>query len=224
MAYTWSHTLDNSNSALSNGAGGIVVGANGTPLLKYSYGNSNSDQRQLFVASAIYELPIGKGKPYLNNIPTAVNYVIGGWQWNNVLTLSSGTPIDISGSTGLNGRPTYHGGCTEDASFQVWLQCPASAFTATPAGTVSNLARNYFHGPGTHTLDTTLSKTVSITERVKTEFRAQVYNLLNTPQFQNPDTNYTDPVNLTAGTGFGVLNTPRTLTNRELELALRVSF
>jgi len=216
LAYTWSHTLDNSNSALSNGAGGMNIGPNGTPLLKYMYGNSNSDQRQLFVASALYELPFGKHGMFLNNIPKAVDYVVGGWQWSNVVTLATGTPIDIS----LNGiRPDYNGGCKLNASGHQWLSCPANAFTM-PAGLVGNLPRNFFPGPGTHTWDTVLGKSVLVTDRVKTEFRVQLYNVFNTPQFQNPDTSFNDYAN----GHFGLLNTPRSLTNRELELVLRVSF
>jgi hypothetical protein len=233
VAYTWSHTLDNSNSALSSVATNpdILIGANGKPLLNTNYGNSNTDQRQLFVASVLYELPFGKGRAYLNDIPKVLDYAIGGWQWNNILVLASGTPIDITGASqsstvGHNTRPNYNGGCSIDASFNVWLKCPAGAFTDPAPGTVGNLARNYFHGPGTHTLDTMVSKTVSVTERVKTEFRAQVYNLFNTPQLQSPDTNYNDAPSITStsASGFGVIGTPRTGTNREIELAIRVSF
>jgi hypothetical protein len=57
-----------------------------------------------------------------------------------------------------------------------------------------------------------------VTQRVKAEVRAQVYNLTNTPQFQNPDGNYTNG-------DFGQLTSPRLApTNRELELAMRISF
>ena len=66
-----------------------------------------------------------------------------------------------------------------------------------------------------------LSKNISFTERFKTELRAQVYNLTNTPQFTNPDTNYND----TGTNGFGILTTPRLApSNRQLELAVRFSF
>ncbi len=97
VAYTWSHTLDNAASSLG-GPGGIVVGPNGTPLLNYQDGNANDDQRQLFAASAIYELPFGRGKRLGGDIPKTADYVIGGWQWNNVIIKATGTPIDISGA------------------------------------------------------------------------------------------------------------------------------
>jgi len=216
-AYTLSRTLDNSADALSNAPNGIVVGNNGTPLLNYQEGHSDNDQRHLFAASVIYELPFGRGKMFGNDIPKAADYVFGGWQWNNVILLATGTPMDIQGGGGLNNRPDYHGGCKTDASAFVWISCSAGAFTA-PAGQIGDLPRNFFTGPGTHTWDTSLTKSFSITERVKTELRAQVYNLTNTPQLEQPDNKYTD-------SNFGQLLTPRLApTNRELELAVRISF
>jgi hypothetical protein len=220
-AYTWSHTLDNSTPGIGGGAGGILVGPNGTPLLNSEYGNSNDDQRHLFAASTIYELPFGRGKMFGHDMSKAEDAVVGGWQWNNVIVLATGTPIDITGApntaNGQNGRPDYHGGCRTGVSWNVWLSCPAGAFTA-PAGLVGTLPKNAFPGPGTRTWDTSLTKNFNITERVKTEFRAQVYNLTNTPQFQNPDSRYGDG-------NFGQMTSPRLApTNRELELAVRISF
>jgi len=215
-SYTWSHTLDNSPSAFGQ-SGGIVLGNNGTPLLQYERGNSDTDQRQLFSLSSLYELPFGHGKQFGSNMPKPLDYVLGGWQWNNVIVLATGTPLDISNGGGANGRPDYHGGCQTGVSWHVWLSCPAGAFT-TPAGLVGNLSRNYFAGPGTHTWDTSMVKNFNITERVVTQLRAQVYNLTNTPQFQSPDAKIGDG-------NFGQLWFPRVApSNRQLELAIRVSF
>jgi len=216
--YTWSHAIDNADDILANAPTGILVGNNGTPLLQYQRGNSNNDQRQLFAAAAIYDLPFGRGRMFGQNMPAALDYVVGGWQWNNIIQLASGTPMDIEGAPNSpNGRPDYHGGCKTNVAWNVWISCPSGAFTA-PAGLVGDLPRNYFPGPGTHTWDTSVVKSISIAERVKTEFRAQVYNLTNTPQFQFPDTNYNNG-------DFGQLLNPRlSPANRELELALRLSF
>jgi hypothetical protein len=219
-AYTWSHTLDDSASAFGT-SGGVLDGPNGTPLLGYEHGNSDTDQRQIFTLSSLYELPFGRGKTFGRDIPKAVDYVVGGWQWNNVVVLETGTPLDISGGGGANGRPDYNGGCKTNVSWHVWIACPAGAFT-TPAGLVGDLPRNAFPGPGTYNWDTSLVKNITISERVTTQLRAQVYNLLNTPQFQNPDTNYKDTSTVN---GFGTLFSTRVSPpNRELELAIRVSF
>jgi hypothetical protein len=223
-AYTWSHTLDDSASAFGT-SGGVLVGNNGTPLLQFERGNADTDQRQIFTFSSIYELPFGRGKAFGNDAPRAVNYALGGWQWNNVILKATGTPIDISGApNSANGRPDYHGGCQTNVSWHIWIACPAGAFTA-PAGPygVGNLERNAFPGPGTFTWDMSLVKNIPIKDRVTAQLRAQLYNVTNTPQFQNPDTNYTNLVS--NGTGFGTLFSTRvTPPNRELELALRVSW
>jgi hypothetical protein len=216
-AYTWAHTLDNSASAFGE-SGGVVVGPNGTPLLQYEHGNADTDQRQIFTLSSIYELPFGRGKAFGNGAPKAVNYIIGGWQWNNVIVRDTGTPLDISmNGSGANGRPDYHGGCQTGVSWHVWISCPAGAFTPA-AGLVGDLPRNAFPGPGTFSWDTSVVKNITIGERVTTQLRAQLYNLTNTPQFQNPDTNFSNG-------DFGQLFSARIAPpNRELELALRVSF
>ncbi len=223
MAYTWSHAIDNSADALStvpSGAQSIVVGSGGVPLLHYQRGNSDNDQRHLFAASAMYELPFGRGKSLGHDVSKELDYVIGGWQWNNIVVLATGTPMDIQGATTLNGRPDYHGGCSTNVSAAVWISCPSGAFTDPGTGTIGDLPRNFFFGPGTHTWDTSLTKNISIFERVKTELRAQLYNVANTPQFATPETHYTYG-------NFGQLNagTIRLApTNRELELAFRVTF
>ena len=219
-AYTWAHTLDNSSSAFGTSVG-VLDGPNGKPLLQYERGNSDTDQRQLFTLSSLYELPFGRGKLLAHDAPKAVDYVIGGWQWNNVVITATGTPLDISNGGGANGRPDYHGGCKTNVSWHVWLACSAGAFT-TPAGLVGDLPRNYFPGPGTFSWDMSLVKNITIGERVTTQLRAQVYNITNTPQFQNPDTRIGDT---STANGFGTLFTPRVSPpNRELELALRVSW
>jgi hypothetical protein len=223
VAYTWSHTLDNTSSTFG-GASGIVVGDNGTPLLHYQHGNSDADQRQNFTASVIYELPFGRGKMIGQNVSRGLDAIIGGWQLNNVIVLASGTPLDITGASatanGQNSRPDYHGGCSTGVSAFVWIKCVPGAFT-NPAGLLGTLHKNAFAGPGTHTWDASIIKNVSFTERIKGELRAQVYNVTNTPQFQNPDTNYND----TGANGFGILTTPRLApSNRQLELAFRFSF
>jgi hypothetical protein len=220
-AYTWSHAFDDSADTLSNAPNGIVVGANGVPLLNYQYGSSDNDARQLFAFSSLYELPFGRGRQFGNDMSKTVDYVVGGWQWNNIIYLASGTPMDITGASTLNGRPDYHGGCKTNVSITVWIACAPGAFTDPGPGTIGDLPRNYFPGPGTRTWDTALMKSFSVTERVRAEFRAQVYNLFNTPQFQVPPTSYTNTGNFGLLTSNGTRLSP---TSRELEVAMRISF
>lgn len=218
-SYTWSHTLDNSNSEFGNGTGSrIQVGPNGQPLLQYNYGNSDTDIRHVFNASTMYELPFGKGRKFMSDAPRALDLLIGGWQWNNIFTFTSGTPVDVYGNpsnlpaSGV--RPNYNGGCVDSGDS---LQCPTGAFTSSPAGTIGNLGRNYFHGPGYHTWDSSIMKQFQVTERVKTEFRMDGFNMTNTLQRDSWVGNLNDG---NFGKSLGV----RKYSEREFQFALRVLF
>ena len=86
------------------------------------------------------------------------------------------------------------------------------------------MPRNFFRGPHRTNLDLTLAKTTNITERLKAEIRVDAFNLLNEVEFNNPDTNIFSPT-------FGQITntdiaTPAALyhTERQLQLALRLSF
>lgn len=223
LSYTWSHTFDNANGGTNDVDNHIVVDNKGNALLNYNYGNATTDIRHYFVGSMIYELPFGRGRQFMTNAPKALDFILGGWQMNNIVTLGTGTAFDANGSNGLNQRPNYTGGCTVTGDLgrsTPWLSCPAGAFTDPGAGVVGNLPRNYFHGPGYHTWDASIFKQFSITERVKTEFRVQAYNLTNTPAFQNPDGGW----NSGSNSSFGTVTNTRFASERELEFALRLSF
>lgn len=235
LSYTWSHTLDNANGGVSGPDSHIVVDNKGNALLDYNYGNSGTDFRHYFVGSMIYELPWGKGRTWLTSAPKALDMLVGGWQMNNIVTLGTGGAFDVTGGSGLNLRPNYKGGCkvTGDLGRNTpWLSCPDSAFSDPGSGNIGTLARNYFHGPGYHTWDASISKQFSITERVKTEFRVQGYNLLNTPAMQNPDgglSTFTATQDKTKSpwanfSNFGRTTNSRFSSERQLEFGLRFSF
>ena len=94
------------------------------------------------------------------------------------------------------------------------LPCPGGVFVAP--GTTG---RDILRGPGSSNIDMSLFKNFSVTERVKAQFRAQAYNLTNTPHFANPNTD------LNQGAGqFGRINSTIPFTYRQLELGLRFTF
>jgi hypothetical protein len=257
VAYTWSHSRDNSNGAFSSGTGAsssgrIFITQQGVDL-PANYGNSDQDQRNVFVASAVYSLPVGRGKMFGTNMNHAIDEIVGGWQLNTIVTLDSGTPIDFSttGSPGtIDNRPDLISfskvprqivGGTTNSNNRTFF----TGVFATPPINASgvftrpgNLQRNAFSGPGYKTMDLGLFKGFHITERVNAEFRAQAYNLFNTPQFNNPDTDIRDGVNVPGSTtifttganstgannGFGSINSIRLNSERQLELAAHINF
>jgi hypothetical protein len=229
-AYTWSHTIDNSNGAFSTTDGGsarIFVDSNGNPLLNLNRGNADQDIRHNFVFSSLYELPFGRGKQFGGDVSTPLNYVIGGWQWNNIVTLQTGTPIDVFYQ---NDSPNNHANLTGPAYVRInhttGLATISGDFSDPGNAAPGNLGRNALFGPGYHSWDTGMTKDFKVTERAKVEFRADVFNLLNHPQFQNGS--FVNALN--NGTIVGGITTTtnpattRFSSERQLQLAVRITF
>jgi len=219
-SYTWSHTMDNADSTFGpNGNPGIIVDNSGNAHLTHNWGNADNDIRHSFVGTALYELPWGRGRMWMNDAPKMVDYVVGGWQWNNIVTLQTGAPMDVNDGGLLYTQ--YKGGCSTGVSEFVWLSCPAGAFThlTTPTG---NLARGYFHGPDVRTWDSSMFKTFSFTERYKMELRLEGINVLNHPLFQNPDGGVTDGTFGQLGPNAG--NSTRLGSERHVQLVARFTF
>jgi hypothetical protein len=223
------------------------------PDLRANYGNSDQDQRNVFVASAVYSLPFGRGQMFGKNVNRAVDEAIGGWQLNTIINLASGNPMDLNttGSPGtIDNRPDLISfnkvpremlGGTTNSNNRTFF----TGVFGTPPINASQvfvrpgtLGRNFFSGPGYKTMDLGVFKGFHITERVTFEFRAQAYNLFNTPQFNNPDTNIRDGVNIPGSTtifttganstgannGFGSISSIRLNSERQLELAAHINF
>jgi Carboxypeptidase regulatory-like domain len=250
-AYTWSHTLDNSNGAFSTVSGGSA-GARffitpAGPSFQLNHGNSDQDQRHAFVSSIVYNLPFGHGQQFGSHVSRLLNEVVGGWQTNAIVTVDGGTPFDVNtnGIGNIDNRADVvqfqHvarglvGGGGSIASRVTYF---TGTFAPPPTGPNSvylragDVERNQFYGPGFTAVDFGIFKDFAITERVKFQFRAQAYNLLNAPAFVNPDADIHDGVANADGTyttgatsnGFGTINATRAQSQRQLELAARINF
>ena len=232
-AYTWSHNTDNSAGPFSPGAIGVPVDATGIRF-DLNRGNASDDQRHAFTASALVEIPYGRGRKYGANLNRGLDYLIGGFQFSPFIQIGSGTPFDLSAQAQGNvpNRPDLVGNplfglrkTFPTASTTGFVYANAAAFgnPSVNAGGfydhVGNVHRNEFYGPGYNTTGLSVFKAIPITERIKSEIRSQSYNLFNHPQFGNPSVN-----GIGSGTGSIVINSTRFRSARELELAYRVTF
>jgi len=222
-SYTWAHAIDNSPAGFDSDYryGGNVV----DPFQWWTKerANSNLDERNRFVFSALYELPFGHGRQFGSNWNGAVNTVLGGWEFNPIVTLASGFPFDVtctycySPST----RPDLVGPLQQLNDPNEWFNTNSFAKVPTSSnGTPiapGDSPRNPFTGPGIKTMDLSVGKVFSITERFRTELRGEFFNLFNTPQFSPPDGNINDG-------NFGKITSLRFDSEREIQLSLRVSF
>ena len=237
VAYTWGHALDDATGAYSQTGGStILLDANG-PLFHANRGSTDNDQRQAITVSILYELPFGHGRMLANQAPKVVDYIIGGWQVNPFWTAGSGTPYNITvnpvNSSGPSDRPDIIGdpqsGQTKRTSGGLIQWFNPGAFTRPPVTVASSLGpagiytrpgtfnRNNLAGPGYDSLTASLFKNIPIYERVIAQLRFEGYNLLNHPQFTNPDSGFTD-------TNFGLINSTRQHSERELQGAIRITF
>ncbi len=171
-----------------------------------------------------YELPVGRGKPLLNNNRIA-DYTLGGWQLNVVGTVRSGLPLNVGQIQNFNGpfgyesqRPNATGVAPQLGSGSPEARLNGAvnpaAFTQAPEFTFGNSTRNIpMRGFGVSQWDLSLFKTVTIKERFKAQFRAEAINAFNTPDFNDP--------NMTVGSpSFGQVGGERS-SPRQMQLDLR---
>ncbi len=203
-AYTYAHAIDNVAEALTS-AGGQELQDNYD--LRRNRGNSVFDLRQVFVTSAIYDLPFGRGKRWLNK-RGPLELALGGWQAGGILTLRTGLPFTALVSTDISNTGTSNptGGAANQnhpdrigngnlpasqRSINQWFD--VSAFAIPANYTFGNSGRNILYGPGARNLDLNLNKNFAISEIKRIEFRAEAFNASNTPHFGLPAANINLP-------------------------------
>jgi hypothetical protein len=209
-SYTWSHALDFRSSWHAATSGGSAdwpnpYGSSGYSLdpnrLYLEYGNSSFDVRQRWVASVVWELP------WLKDQHGAAGKILGGWQTNYNVALQSGLPFTVGARRDYNGdgiksdrpdTPSFGNHYSfKNTDFLAGsapgggsvMQGLLGDFPDPATGTDGNLGRNTFRGPGMATVDFSLFKKISITERVSAEFRAEFFNLFNRVNLYQPDAN-----------------------------------
>ena len=234
-AYTFSKLLANVES-LTTWLDGPIGGAAGYQNV-YNMRNekaiSSFDSRQRLTVSYVYDLPFGKGKMFFSGVSGFASKVVSGWGVNGVTTFQKGFPLgfgvvgnanQVSGfNVGL--RPNEVAGCKKqiDGSAQSKLNSwfNTGCYSIPAAYTLGNMSRTdaSLRGPGIANYDFSIFKITEITERVKLEFRAEAFNVMNRVQFSPPDRT----VNFAAGNTFGVINSQQN-TPRLMQLAIRLRF
>lgn len=188
---------------------------------------SPNDVSQRFVASFVAELPFGRGKHFGANLPVVLDYILGGWQANTIYTWQTGLPLAItapntsqSGSVTLrpnnNGTSAKIDGGDPQTRLNRWFD--TSVFSQPDPFTFGNAGRTLpnVRGPGSVNLDFSLFKTFRFSERLRAQFRAESFNLTNTPVFDLPDQVLNSQ---TFGQINGQSNSPR-----QIQFALKLLF
>lgn len=215
VGYSWSHAID--NVVLEFGGGAAGPQPQDPRNLKAERGNSTIDLRHRLTVSYLYELPFGKGKSLLNR-GGIVDYALGGWQTNGILTIQTGQPfspvLQTSTTNGTGSRPDVVGAVTYPHTLQHWFE--PGAFATPAAYTYGNASRNSLFGPGRANWDMSLFKNFVVHEQMRFEFRAEAFNVFNHPQFGLPNQNIG---NAQVGSITSTVGNPR-----QLQMGLRFQF
>jgi hypothetical protein len=220
-AYTFSKTITDASDGLWNRA----------DLIRSYYCRSceravsSYDQPHRLVVNSTWEVPVGRGKALGSNWNKPLNAIAGNWQVNGILTLSQGLPLfnfGVANNTcfcfGGSQRPDATGlsPAVDNPTVDRWFN--TEAFSQPAPFTFGNLGRtvNAVRQSSARNLDLSLFKSFNPIERMRVEFRAEAFNVTNTPIFGLPGTTLGSP---TFGVVTGQENTPR-----QIQLALKVVF
>lgn len=221
-SYTWAKSIDNVANMFGGADNGPIP--QDRRFRNADRGLSGFDIAHRFTYSSNYAIPFGKGRKHrLDN--AFANALLGGWDLNGIFTWQGGLPftpvLATSVSNAGGSRPNRLGsGKIDNPTVTKWYDTSfntAGAAWGVPATfTFGNSARNVLRGPGRVNLDASLFKDFSPSERWRMQFRAEVFNLSNTPQFDLPNTAIGTP---NAGIISAIVGTPR-----QFQLGLRFSF
>ncbi|HKX28575.1 MAG TPA: hypothetical protein VJ302_12815, partial [Blastocatellia bacterium] len=236
-SYTWGKTLTNAGDLLS---GGNVSGFRlpGVLNIRNEMALASFHVKHALVISGSYQLPIGKGRPFLSGLSGPAGAILGGWSTNWAWYYYSGQPHGLVCTIATN----EGGGCTpmrvqgvdpylnkRDKDGFLVLFNPA-AFTNPPKATaigqtdLSPLGgdRSPVLGPPQRQLDLSIFKNFRLTERFRMEFRAEIFNLTNTVSYGFPG-NYNNNYNNYSSPLFGRLDNQRN-DPRQMQFAMKLYF
>jgi hypothetical protein len=220
FSYTWSKSVDTSSGwfAAENGIGGNSHVQNYHDI-DSSRAVSSYDIPHLVTWATIWELPVGRGKRWLNEGPAS--WVLGNWQMNWMLLARSGQPYTLTvggdpANIGVSNyaRPNIIGDPeVSDPSAQQWFDPKAFAI---PVNSFGNSGRNILRAPGFWNVDLGLQRNFPFGGSRRLEFRAEIFNVFNRVNLGNPDVRIDQP---TAGRITSMNGIPR-----QVQFGLRMLF
>lgn len=224
--YMWSHSINDRSVG-----GGEAAAPQNVGNRSAERGNSDQDIRHTLTTNFIWELPLGRGRRYLQD--GVAEWFLGGWALNGITQARTGRQLtitvsrssaDLPDGNSSGQRPDLVLGVPLKPAHQTadqWLNI--AAFAVPPRGRWGTAGRSLLTGPGLVQFDLSLTKSFPFAEGRDVEFRWEVYNAFNRAQLGNPATNISTPAT------FGRITAPLnrnfgTGTNRQMQFALRINF
>jgi hypothetical protein len=231
-SFTYSKAI--SNAPQYRNAGGITGSENSPPQNSFDLAADRSlayfNLKFRWVTTAVYNLPFGKGSHIASQGPAAA--ILGGWQVSGILQLQSGFPYTIDykgdpiniggGSGGILVRPNYvlgPNGAPVDPNLPSGQRSTAEWFNTAafvqPVYSFGDVGRNTMNGASLSNLDATITRTFHPLEKVFVQFRAEVFNLANHPNFNLIGRVVNDPT-------FGIVQNQ--LPPRQVQFGVKLGF
>ena len=202
MAYTFGKSMDNQSvDPVGTTSGGALSTTTSRAVadirdLKNEWAPSDFDRTHVLTANAVWELPVGRGRRFLSDTPGVVNHLVGGWSINTIYTYMTGEPFQVNSGQRTGNAAHVSRALITDPSVRARLQFLPNVrgpvvfeneqgFAVPPPGS-NGSGRNVFRGPSYWNADLGIIKTFQITERVRFQFRTEMFNAFNHPNFDNP--------------------------------------
>ena len=220
-AYTYSHSIDQAEYS-----DWTEFAWNAPSVFYRNRATSDFDVPHNLQLAYVYELPLGKGKKMATSgIPAAL---LGNWQLNGILAAYKGRPFTVTASGASLNMPgnmqtadqvkpgvEQFGKVGDDGTY-----FDTSAFARPTGVRFGTVGRNTMRGPGAFNMDLSLYRTFRVKERLDVQFRAESFNLTNTPKFGAPDSSVnSSDFGKILYTYSGAMG-----SSRELRFGLRLSF
>jgi hypothetical protein len=232
-SYTWSKVLDTRSLADTITTQSEVLPSD-KDNLRIDYGPADFNIPHAFKANWYYELPFGRGRRWGSGSSGIGQHVLGGWVVSGRGAIYTNFPFSILSNQDLNGNGSTN---NDRAPITVspgslvlnqGLQFLHPNLIGTAIVNDPNLppsGKNILYGPRQNIWDVSVGKTFDVTERVKLDFRALMFNLLNHPNFESPNVERGNNIANPANSSFGrLIATSRNLDNRIIEFSARLKF
>lgn len=226
-SYTWAHAIDDSPGGIcAGGAGARDCGPDDPLRPELERANSDTDVRHRFTFANVYDLPLGRGRAFGSDMPKAVDFFVGGFQFNNIVTWQSGPVYTVTvngGRADLVGDPTPTAAdraAGRELNRAAFREAVTPVFAGDPTGPkIGSLGRNVFRGRQQFYWDASLFKNFPvrwISEDFAAQFRFTAFNVLNRVNRSRPN----GDLNNTGEFGRDVSEQRR----RQMEFSLKLIF
>jgi Carboxypeptidase regulatory-like domain/TonB dependent receptor len=224
-AYTYSHAID-----LADYSDWTEFLWNAPSVFSRNRASSSSNIPHVFQFGTVYDLPLGPGKKWAQS--GVLSTLVGGWQLNGIFSAYTGRPYTLTASGSTLNMPGNQqtpdqikpeveklGKVGDDGT---WFD--TSAFARPTGIAFGNVGRNTMSGPGVVNLDLGLFRNFKLTERFNLQFRAESFNVSNTPHFSTPADDTVDINSSNFGRILSTASADAMGRSREFRFGLRLSF